>query len=230
MLRNDGVRLDAPEKVTGAAIFSADLMMPDCLHGALVLSTIPAGEIIGFGDMPGVVALYTHENAPRIAPGAYRTWLRDGVVHHAGQPIALVVAETAAAARNAAARLKVAYRETPARPRLGEARAEFEPAGNVHGKPGDTTRGDPALGHQLAQVHVRAEYGTPTHCHNPLERGVAIVRPTDAGLEVFTATSGIFAARRTLARRWGCPRPASSSACSTRAPASGPRAAPGGRR
>jgi xanthine dehydrogenase YagR molybdenum-binding subunit len=66
-------------------------------------------------------------------------------------------------------------------------------------------RGDLARGRSLAQQHIAAAYGTPTHCHNPLERGVAIVRPSDAGLEVFTATSGIFAARRALAQALGRP-------------------------
>lgn len=198
-------RLDAPEKVTGAALFASDLKVADCLHGALVLSPIPAGEIMGLdrrraAQSPDVVGLYAHDNAPRVAPGPYRTWLQDGIVHHAGQPVALVVAESPEAARTAATTLAVSYRTQYPLPRMHEAKAVIDVAGDIHGKSGDTTRGDLALGRLQAQTHGRAQYTTPTHCHNPIERGVVLVRPNGAGLEVFTATSGIFAARRTLAQ------------------------------
>ena len=66
--------------------------------------TCPRSAAADAESVPGVVAVLTHLDAPRIRSGPYRTWLQDATVHHAGQPVALVLAETERAARQAAAR------------------------------------------------------------------------------------------------------------------------------
>ena len=64
-------RVDGPRKVTGEARYAAEFDLPDLLHGALVLSTVPAGTIAAIDAeaarrAPGVYAVITHENAPRL--------------------------------------------------------------------------------------------------------------------------------------------------------------------
>lgn len=73
-----------------------------------------------------MVAVYTHENLPAIQPppeqfsesfpAERRAPLSDNIIHYAGQHIAIVLAETLEQAQEAAALLRVQYREeAPAR-------------------------------------------------------------------------------------------------------------------
>jgi len=73
-------RVDGRLKVTGAAKYTAEWPVSNILHGYLVLSTIASGRIVRI-DMtaaraqPGVAAIMTPQNAPRINPGSGSTAL-----------------------------------------------------------------------------------------------------------------------------------------------------------
>ncbi|HSL98177.1 MAG TPA: xanthine dehydrogenase family protein molybdopterin-binding subunit [Candidatus Deferrimicrobiaceae bacterium] len=100
-------RPDAPEKVRGAIRYGADRPIPGLLHARLVLAGRAHARIRGLDAaealaIPGVVAVLTAADLA-IAPGADRMTMplaRDEVIF-AGQPVALVVAESAAAAADA---------------------------------------------------------------------------------------------------------------------------------
>jgi CO/xanthine dehydrogenase Mo-binding subunit len=114
-------RLDAPDKVTGATRYAADGHVHGLLHGRLVLST-DAHALIRSIDrdealaMPGVVAVLVAEDLPITATGSDRTTepLARAEVVFAGQPVALVVAETEAAAEDAVELVGVDYEPLPA--------------------------------------------------------------------------------------------------------------------
>src|SRR4051794_16047602 len=64
-------RVDGRAKVTGGALYAAELKVPDVVHAVLVQSTIGAGAIIGFDlaaaeTIPGVLAIITPENALKL--------------------------------------------------------------------------------------------------------------------------------------------------------------------
>ena len=66
-------RPDGPAKVTGAARYVADTPVGGLTHAALVMSSIPAGRVTAIDTAAalaaaGVLAVITHENAPRVAP------------------------------------------------------------------------------------------------------------------------------------------------------------------
>ena len=94
-------RIDAPDKVTGATRYAADGYVHGLLHARLVLST-EAHALIREIDrdyalaVPGVVAVLGAGDLPIRTTGSDRTaepLARDEVVF-AGQPVAIVVAET----------------------------------------------------------------------------------------------------------------------------------------
>jgi len=110
-------RTDAPRKVTGTATYAADVMPAGMLHGALATSAIAVGTLTSIDTEaaeaePGVVAVLTHESLPDYktvkgfyagGPGSASFWPMEGTeIKYAGQPIAYVVAQTAAAARRGA--------------------------------------------------------------------------------------------------------------------------------
>ncbi len=102
-------RIDAPDKVTGATKFAADGYVHGLLHARLVLSTEAHARVRAVHRdealaLPGVVAVLAAADLPLVTTGTDRTaepLAREEVVF-AGQPVAMVVAETEAAAEDGA--------------------------------------------------------------------------------------------------------------------------------
>ena len=109
-------RLDAPDKVTGATRFAADGHVHGLLHARLVLATEAHALVTGIDGkealaLPGVVAVLAAADLPLETSGNDRTaepLARDEVVF-AGQPVAMVVAQSAAAAEDAVELVSVSY-------------------------------------------------------------------------------------------------------------------------
>ncbi len=114
-------RIDAPDKVTGATRFAADGYVHGLLHARPILSTEPHARIRQVDretalSVPGVVAVLVAADLPLATTGTDRTaepLAREEVVF-AGQPVALVVAETEAAAEDGAEEVLVEYEPLPA--------------------------------------------------------------------------------------------------------------------
>ena len=125
--------------------------------GAIVTATIGCGRITGIDtdlarQMPGVLLVMTHENAPHQAPfqpkgedrhARPKPQLASDKVQYFGQPVALVVAETAEGARAAADKVIVAYERTAGAFALDPAsRDAYDPKKTDTGKPSDSKVGD----------------------------------------------------------------------------------------
>jgi xanthine dehydrogenase YagR molybdenum-binding subunit len=121
-------RVDARVKVTGEARFTAEFAVSGVVYAALVHSTIAKGKTVRLDTSRakragGVLAVITHENAPRIKapPIADFENLGKGValsdlpimqnasIHWDGEPVAVVVAETLEQAEYAASLVDVEY-------------------------------------------------------------------------------------------------------------------------
>jgi CO/xanthine dehydrogenase Mo-binding subunit len=102
-------RVDAPDKVTGATRFAADGYVHGLLHARPVLATEAHARIRGIDAeaalaLPGVVAVLGAADLPIASTGTDRTaepLAREEVVF-AGQPVALVIAGSEAAAEDGA--------------------------------------------------------------------------------------------------------------------------------
>src|SRR5580698_474058 len=118
-------RIDARAKVTGEARYGSDVAVASPVFAYLVTSTIARGRISAIDDrearaVPGVVDLLTHEHlADAIKPmksvasggyvGSSIVPLASEQVYYAGQIVAVVLAESFEAARDAANRVNVSY-------------------------------------------------------------------------------------------------------------------------
>ncbi|MER7073032.1 molybdopterin-dependent oxidoreductase [Terrabacter sp. NPDC000476] len=92
-------RVDAPAKVTGAAVYTTDVTLPGMLHAAIRRSDVAAAVVGPITFPPGVVGVDVLGDDRRVR------W--------AGQPIAVVAAETAAQARRLARELDVPLTPQP---------------------------------------------------------------------------------------------------------------------
>ena len=122
-------RVEGATKVSGSAVYAADVQVPHMLHRKLVLSPHPHARIVSIDAAaalaaPGVERVITAEDMsdavqdgsnPAIgASNRGDALLAHGEAVFAGQPVAAVLAETVSAAEEGAAALAVEYEELPA--------------------------------------------------------------------------------------------------------------------
>lgn len=210
-------RTDAPRKVTGTATYAADVMPAGMLHGALATSAIAVGKVTGIDTSkaeaePGVLAVFTHVNLPDYkpvkgfyagGPGSASFWpMEDTRIRYAGQPIAYVVAQTAAAARRGAQLIEATYD-------VAESHIAMDPADSfIVGAGGDskgmvTTKGDLGQGLTAAAQTVEAEYVTPFQHHNPMEMFSATAEWRGDRLTVWMPSQSVRTLRAGIALAYG---------------------------
>jgi CO/xanthine dehydrogenase Mo-binding subunit len=151
-------RVDAPDKVTGATRFAADGYVHGLLHARPVLATEAHARIRGVDKdaalaIPGVVAVLLAADLPIASTGTDRTTeplAREEVVF-AGQPVALVVAETEAAAEDGAEVLVVAYEPLEA---VVDVEAAMEPGAALARIVEETEEGG-----DLESIHAGVDHG-----------------------------------------------------------------------
>ena len=178
-------RYDASAKVTGKAQYAADVPLINPVYAYLVTSSIAKGRTDGFDlaaakRVGGVIDIVTHENAEKLkeaklfSDGGYSSTtiqpLKSGDISQEGQIIAVVLAESFEAAREAAHMVKVNYTEasptaTFDSPGTTSARAK----GQLEQFKEDPKVGDFAKAFNEAEVKVNADYETPPQHHNPME-------------------------------------------------------------
>ena len=136
--------LDGRERVTGTIRYAPDLNVPGMVQGRFVTSPYAHARILSVDKsaalaVPGVVAVLTAEDLPDIPPDdRTRLLLARGRVIFPGQPVALVLAETLAAAADALELVQVEYEPLPVAVTIAEALAPGAPLVWPGGKPGDT--------------------------------------------------------------------------------------------
>ena len=113
-------RIDGPKKVVGTAPYAYEHRVENPLYLYPLLSDIARGRVAGVDAsaveaLSGVVAVITHENAPRLADTSDRELaiLQSDAVAFRGQYIGAVVAETFEVARHAANLVEPSYVEEP---------------------------------------------------------------------------------------------------------------------
>lgn len=192
-------RVEGPEKVTGAARYAGDIPFAELAHGWLALSTVAKGRISSVDtgpvlEMPGVLTVLHHGNAPHVntgyvgklgPPDPTAAVFQNDRVPHRGWPVALVVAETAEQAREAAEALVVRY-ETESHEVEFTAESAREGAEDA----GVKEKGDLEAALASCEVVVDERYATPEEHHNPMEPHAATARWEGGRLEVVDSNQG----------------------------------------
>jgi CO/xanthine dehydrogenase Mo-binding subunit len=155
--------VDGLEKITGRARYAADVSLPGMLHARPVLSPYAHATIVSIDAdearrVPGVVAVLTAEDLPtrdRPINSRHSAVLAKGKVFFRGQPVVVVLAETEAAARDAADLVVVEYEQLPAIVDVMQAAADDAPVIWPEGLPKE--------GADLTAAHTATEKKVEEH-------------------------------------------------------------------
>ncbi len=197
-------RIDSVDKVTGRAQYTADLHLPNMLHGKILGSPIAHGLVKRIDTskaaaLEGVVAVITGRDVPDtmhgVSPARYDEHvLAKQKVRHVGDPVAAVAAIDERTAEKALSLIEVEYEELPALLDPFEATADGAPlihdrykrnvGTEVHQHFGDV---DKAF---ADSHHVREETFTGNSIYqSPLEPHAAIAAwDPDGTLVLYTST------------------------------------------
>ena len=207
-------RVDGRQKVTGAAKYSADYIIPGLTYAVLVESTIAKGHIKNIDikkaeNAPGVLAVIHHGNAPKI-PG-YETGgipatpstggepfriFQNAQIYFAGQPIAVVVADTYERALYAASLVKLVYNSMEHKTSVEANRDKV--ALPKSPRYANYLRGE-ANAYKHAAIKIEAEYIIPVEVHNPLELHATIALwDGEDKVTVYEKTQGVKSTQRSI--------------------------------
>jgi xanthine dehydrogenase YagR molybdenum-binding subunit len=208
-------RYDALLKVTGAAHYPADTPVANPAYAVLVTSAIAKGQLTGLDldaarAVPGVLDILTHQNTSGLKAAKFgqvcSTSIQDlgPKIQHAGQIIAIVVADTFEAASEAAASVKASYAEdapaaTFGSPGVTEGDATKESEQHKH----VPQAGDAEAAIAAADVTLDADYGTPTQHHNPIELFATTCVWTGDELTVYEPSQFVYGLKNGVADRLG---------------------------
>ncbi|HDQ74228.1 MAG TPA: xanthine dehydrogenase family protein molybdopterin-binding subunit [Chloroflexi bacterium] len=220
-------RVDALGKTTGTTVYAGDFYMPHMLHAKVFRSSEASARIQRLDvskarELPGVVCVLTADDLPdgRLAtdmPGQTGQKQRKGSdapvlasdrVRFAGEPIALVAAETLATAEKALDLIEIEYEPLPG---VYNPEDALKPGAPVVYEPDNVVstwkirKGDLAAGMAVADVIVENTFRVPfiDHAYIEPEAGVAWVDDQDViNIRVCTQVVEHF---RSIARAVGVP-------------------------
>jgi CO/xanthine dehydrogenase Mo-binding subunit len=228
-------RADGPLKLSGQAEFTGDIKLPGMLYAAVLHSPVAHARIRSVDTAAaekasGVVAVLTAADLADIDPH-YGHALRDrplvalGKVRFAGEPVAVVAAQTQAAADAAIGLIDVDYEELPIAASLDTALTQDAPLvhekrarpGAAHGL-GDLPdadgnicysyafrRGDTARAFEDAAVVVEGEYTFPAVYQYSMETHTTIAHWQGGELTLWSSCQHPFLVRQEIAVLFGLP-------------------------
>jgi xanthine dehydrogenase YagR molybdenum-binding subunit len=216
-------RVDGPLKVTGTAKYPAEFNLPNLAYAFLVTSPIAKGRITAVDSaaaekLPGVLAVITHLNAPKLAEPPndqkrvgirieQREPLADDKIYYGGQYVAAIVADTSENARHAASLLKISYASQSPALHKEDATKVDRPKEHLHEEL-QQKKGDVAAALVRSDlVKLEETYSTPTETHNPMETHatIAIWDAPDC-LTIYDATQYVKGAQGVVAQAFGLPK------------------------
>jgi xanthine dehydrogenase YagR molybdenum-binding subunit len=199
-------RIDAYERVSGAATYTADVLLPGMLYGAILRcphahAMVKSVDARKAEKMPGVVAVLTDQT-----PGANIPWfntragalsrLLDPHCRYEGEEVAAVAAETPYQAWDAVRAIVVEYDVLPfvgdVEDALKPGAVEIHQGGNRSGDVSRYSRGDVDAGFAAADIVVEQTYKSACEIHAPTETHASVAKWDGNRLIVWDSTQGVY--------------------------------------
>jgi len=208
-------RVDGQARVSGQAHYTTDQFPPGMLWGAILRGPHAHARILRIDtaraeQAPGVRAVLSSANAPKIRWHSGASWLFDPELRYVGDEVAAVFADEAASARDALDLIEVEYEVLPyvldAEEAVRPGAVLVHPTGNILGGEWERyARGDVDAGLAGADVTVELIVRTPDQLHHSLETHGSVADWSGDRLIVWDSTQHIFGVRRQVAQALGIP-------------------------
>ncbi|MCI2431366.1 xanthine dehydrogenase family protein molybdopterin-binding subunit [Candidatus Acetothermia bacterium] len=208
-------RIDGPERVTGRALYTFDVQLPGMLYGKILRSPHPHAKIKKLdtrraAKLPGVRAVLSYKNTPKISFRQGQTFVFDEIVRYVGDEVACVIADDEEIAEDALELIEVEYELLPFVLDPEEALQPHAPkvqlSGNLlNGKPDLYERGDLDQGFAQAGVIVEGAFKTQCALHNCMETHGSVALWEGDSLTIWDSTQHIFGVRAAAAQLLGLP-------------------------
>lgn len=209
-------RLEGRDKVTGRARYAFEVEAPGAVYAWPVQAQVARGTVTAYGThdvlaMQGVLAVLTADDAPRLGEheDPELLVLQSREISYRGQVVALVVAETQEAAREAASAMIVTVEQYDHDVLLTLDRDGFYAPEQVSaGYPTDREDGDAEAALHGAAFFVDRSYTTPAEFNNPMEPHATTAWWDGVSLVVHDSTQGTSGVATDLAALFGIDRSA----------------------
>ncbi len=194
-------RQDGFLRTAGRATYTVDIQLTGMLHAAVLRSPVAHARVTTLQleaarALDGVRAVVGPDSSVSYTPALSPPQpILTSEPKYAGQPIALVAADSPKQARAALVALGLELEVLPHQLDPQEAVNDLRFAA----EPLEQTRGDVDTALASADVVVKLELETPDHLQTPLEPHAAVARWDADELTVWLSTQGMFDARRELA-------------------------------
>jgi CO/xanthine dehydrogenase Mo-binding subunit len=208
-------RVDGAERVSGRALFTADVRLPGMAYGKILRSPHPHARIRSIDTkqaegIPGVRMILTYKNIPRLPFFGGQTLVLDEHVRYAGEEVACVIGDEEEVCIDALEKIAVEYDVLPfvldpEQALLPDA-PKVQPGGNLwRGTPDVYERGNVEQGLAEADVVVEDIFKTQTALHNCLETHGSVVLWQGDQVTIWDSTQHIFGVRAQFAQLFNLP-------------------------
>jgi xanthine dehydrogenase molybdenum-binding subunit len=189
--------IDAVERVTGQAKYTGDLELPGMLVARVLRSPHAHARIVTIDTstaeaLPGVKAVVTYKDAPKVPIQGHRQYVLNERVRFAGEAVAALAAVDAETADTALRLIAVQYEVLPfvldPEEALKPVAPQLFPDGNLEGPPRILTRGDVERGLAECDRVIERVYHCPTMWSGSMEPRAAIAQWEDNRLTLWAST------------------------------------------
>lgn len=167
-MNDNASRLDGIAKITGAAKYSSDMLLPNAVYARFVRCPFGAASLAGVDDaaakkVPGIIDI-------EVVP-------KDCTYH--GQPVGHIAGDSPIAVNRALKALRLQWKKQPVKVSIAEGAGIDPPQGEIEG----------------ADATLLAVYSTPVQTHSSLETHGGVVDHRGDKATVYASTQGTFSVR-----------------------------------
>jgi len=214
-------RVDAYERVSGTAVYTTDLLLPNMLYGVILRCPHPHARVKKIAlakarSVPGVHAVISGDSPEANIAWTYsrrklrvKSKLFDSHCRFEGEAVAAAAAETPYQAWDAVRAIDVNYDILPftadERDALKPGAAPVHTEGNRVGPPEKYQRGDVDKGFAEADVVLEHRYRTECEIHTPMEPHGCVANWDGDRLTIWESTQGVFRIQSQVAQVLGLP-------------------------
>jgi CO/xanthine dehydrogenase Mo-binding subunit len=196
-----GANIDAIDRVTGQAKYTADIELPGMLTARILRSPHAHARVLRIDTskaeaLGGVLAVMTHRDAPKVMIWGSRQYVLNDRVRFAGEAVAAVAAVDADTAARALKLISVEYEPLPfvldPEAALAAGAPQLFEDGNLEGQPRVVNRGDIEQGLKESDRVIERTYRCPTMWSGSLEPHAVVAQWENDRVTLWCSTQSPF--------------------------------------